>query len=331
MNDEHNERGAVSEPPLVAIVGPTAVGKTDVALALAELVNGEIVSADAVAVYRGLDIGAAKPSSAECARVPYHLLDVVAPDEDFNVADFERLANAAIADVRARGRVPILVGGTGLYVRAVTAVLSLPHVAPHPDLRARLYAEAEASGGAPALHARLANVDPASAAKISQNDVKRIVRALEVFEVTGQPLSAFHTPEGVHGRPRPNTITFGLDTTPPREALYARIERRVDAMMAAGFLNEVQGLLACGYDPGLKSLQSLGYRHLAAFLAGTIDFETAVAELKRDTRRYAKRQLSWFKADARVAWLTTGEQETAAALARTIATRIGGATQTQGG
>jgi tRNA dimethylallyltransferase len=274
-------------------------------------------------VYRGLDIGAAKPDSSERARVPFHLLDVVAPDEDFNVADFERLANAAIADIRARNRVPVLVGGTGLYVRAVTAVLSLPHVPPQPLVRARLYAEAETNSGASVLYTRLANVDPASAAKINENDRKRIVRALEVFEVTGQPLSSFHTPEGVHGRARLNTITFGLDLAPPRDALYERIERRVDAMMAAGFLDEVKDLLARGYDPGLKSLQSLGYRHLAAFLAGTIDLETAVAQLKRDTRRYAKRQLSWFKADPRVVWLTRNEgSETADETAGQIAARL---------
>jgi len=308
------------EPPLVAVVGPTAVGKTDVGLALAERLNGEIVSADAVAAYRGLDIGTAKPTPDERARVPFHLLDVADPDADFNVADFERLANAAIADIRARGRTPILVGGTGLYVRAVTAVLSLPHVPPQPDVRARLYAEAEASG-TPILHARLVDVDPASAAKINQNDLKRIVRALEVHTVTGQPLSSFHTPEGVHGKPRPNTLVFGLDIA-PREALYERIERRVDAMMAAGFEDEVRGLLAAGYPAGLKSLQSLGYRHLAAFLAGTIDRDTAVAELKRDTRRYAKRQLSWFRGDPRVTWLTTSAVTTPAQAAKQIAGRI---------
>ena len=308
------------EPPLVAVVGPTAVGKTDVGLALAERLNGEIVSADAVAAYRGLDIGTAKPTPDERARVPFHLLDVADPDEDLNVADFERLANAAIAEIRARGRVPILVGGTGLYVRAVTAVLSLPRVPPQPDVRARLYAEAEASG-TPALHARLADVDPASAAKINENDLKRVVRALEVYAVAGRPLSSFHTPEGVHGKPRPNTFVFGLDMA-PREVLYERIERRVDAMMAAGFEDEVRGLLASGYPAGLKSLQSLGYRHLAAFVAGTIDRETAVTELKRDTRRYAKRQLSWFKADTRVTWLTTNAVTTPAQVAARIAGRI---------
>ena len=298
------------DAPLVAVVGPTAVGKTAVGVALAERLGGEIVSADAVAVYRGLDIGAAKPDAAERARVPFHLLDVAEPDEDFTVADFGRLAEAAIADIRGRGRVPILVGGTGLYVRAVTATLSIPHVPPQPDLRGRLWAEV-AEGGAPALHARLADADPISAARIAPGDAKRIIRALEVQAVTGQPLSSFHTPEGVRGVPRPGTLIFGLDLA--REALYARIEARVDVMMASGFLDEVESLLALGYGPQHKSLQSLGYRHLLSHLREGRPLEAAVAELKRDTRRYARRQLTWFRGDDRVRWVSIEDRSAAEA------------------
>jgi tRNA dimethylallyltransferase len=288
-------------PPLIAVVGPTAGGKTAVGIELAERLGGEIVSADAVAVYQGLDIGSAKPTVAERERARFHLIDVARPDEDFTLADFERLANAAIAGIRARGRVPILVGGTGLYVRAVTATLTVPNVPPQAAIRKRLWAEVEASG-APALHARLAQVDPPSAAKIQPGDGKRIIRALEVWEVTGQPMSSFHTPEGVHGVPKPNTFVFGLRWE--REELYRRIEARVDAMMAAGFLDEVRGLLAAGFGPDRKAMQSLGYRHLLEHLiGGDKPLGDAVEELKRDTRRYAKRQMIWFRADPQVAWL----------------------------
>lgn len=330
MSNAHDtdEQGMATEPPLLAIVGPTAVGKTAVGVALTQRLNGEIVSADAVAVYRGLNIGAAKPDASERARARFHLVDVAEPDEDFNVADFERLANAAIADIRARGRVPSLVGGTGLYVRAVTAILDLPHVPPRPDLRARLDAEAQENGTL-ALHARLAAVDPAAANKISSNDQRRIVRALEVFEATGRPLSSFHTPEGVHGRARPNTVVFGL-MMEPREALYERIERRVDAMLAAGFVEEVRGLLQAGYGPNLKAMQSLGYRHLCAYLAGKTTLENAVTELKRDTRRYAKRQLAWFRGDARVVWLSVGEKTLPEQVAETIRARLDNTIQQAG-
>jgi tRNA dimethylallyltransferase len=280
------------------------VGKTAVGIALAKRVGGEIISADAVAVYRGLDIGAAKPDATERAEVQFHLIDIADPDEDFTVADFARLAEAAIADIRRRGRMPIIVGGTGLYVRAVTATLTVPNVAPQPELRAAWWAEAEARG-AIYLHEQLAMIDPGAAAKIAPGDAKRIIRALEVFAVTGRPMSAFHTPEGVHGVPRPNTRQFGLRME--RERLYRRIDDRVDAMLDAGFVEEVQGLLSAGYKGELKALQSLGYRHLAAYLRGEVEREKAVGELKRDTRRYAKRQLSWFNADPNVAWIDMEE------------------------
>ncbi len=288
-----------NEPPLIAIVGPTASGKTNVGVELAHRLNGEIISADAVAVYRGLDIGSAKPDLAERNRVSFHLIDVAEPDDDFTLADFERLASVAIADIRARGKTPILVGGTGLYVRSVTATLSMPNVPPQPDFRAERWAEVEANNGVSVyLHERLEKIDPASAQKIAANDAKRIIRALEVFQVTGQAMSAFHTPEGVRGVPKPNTFVFGLEL--PRPDLYARIEARVDAMMERGFLNEVRGLLERGCGPEWKSMQSLGYRHLCRFLRGEIPLDVAVAELKQDTRRYAKRQIAWFGADSTV-------------------------------
>ncbi len=289
-----------AEPPLIAIVGPTAVGKTAIGIALAEKIGGEIISADAVAVYTGLDIGTAKPDVAERTRIPFHLVDVVSPNEDFTVADYVRLAEVAIEDIRQRGKRPILVGGTGLYIRAMTATLSVPNVPPQIALRAALWEEVRQYGPTP-LHQRLADVDAESASKILSGDAKRIIRALEVYSVTGKPLSSFHTPEGVQGIPRPNTAQFGL--TMDRERLYARIEARVDAMMVAGFLDEVQELVAAGYGSRLKAMQSLGYRHLVACIAGETTLKSAIEELKRDTRRFAKRQLSWFNADPNITWL----------------------------
>lgn len=310
MAGEHASAGV--ESPLLALVGPTAVGKTAVGIALAQRIGGEIVSADAVAVYQGLDIGAAKPTVAERASVPFHLIDVVAPDEDFTLADFEQQAEAAIEDIRKRGNSPLVVGGTGLYVRAVTADLTVPNVPPQPEFRARLWEEAQEQG-APALHRRLAESDTRAAEKIEPNDARRIIRALEVAYVTGQPMSSFHTAEGVRGIPRPYTTLIGLRME--RETLYQRIESRVDAMMAQGFLEEVRGLTVAGYGPELKAMQSLGYRHLMSHLSGEISLEEAVAQLKRDTRRYAKRQISWFKADPQVCWLDVDAEPVAEAVA----------------
>lgn len=290
----------ISEPPLIALVGPTAVGKTAAGVALAKQLGGEIISADAVAVYQGLDIGAAKPTQAEREGIPFHLIDVVRPDEEFTVAEFSRLADETISAIRQRGNVPIIVGGTGLYVRSVTAVLSMPNVPPHPEIRASLWSEVEEQG-ALFLYERLQKVDPLSAEKILPGDAKRVIRALEVFEVTGQPMSAFHTPEGVHGIPRKNTHLFGLNMA--RERLYQRIEMRVDAMIAMGFVDEVRMLLDKGYASELRAMQSLGYRHICAYLKNDLDFVTAITELKRDTRRYAKRQMIWFNADPNIRWL----------------------------
>ncbi|MBC7805399.1 MAG: tRNA (adenosine(37)-N6)-dimethylallyltransferase MiaA [Akkermansiaceae bacterium] len=314
------------EPPLLVVVGPTACGKTGVAVALSEHLDGEVISADAVAVYKNLNIGAAKPDESEKARAVFHLIDVAEPDEDFTLADFESRASLAIADIRSRGKTPILAGGTGLYVRSVTATLSVPSVAPQGNLRERFWAEV-AEFGAGALHARLQTIDPVSAEKILPGDAKRLIRALEVYEVTGKPMSSFHTPEGIRGVPKPNTYLFGLQRE--RAELYQRIETRVDAMMDAGFLPEVQGLLAQGYSASLKSMSSLGYRHLIRHLTEGQPLTEAIEDLKRDTRRFAKRQISWFRADSEVVWLPVGKDSSAKAIAGAMVTewekRIAGA------
>ena len=306
------------ETYLVGIVGATATGKTAVGIELAGLMKGEIVSADAVAVYRGLNIGAAKPTMEEQALASFHLIDVANPDADFTVADFTQQSEAAFEQIRARSHMPLLVGGTGLYVRSVTATLSIPAVPPQIALRERLWQEVE-EFGAPYLHGQLEAVDAASASKILRGDAKRIIRALEVYTVTGRPLSSFHTPEGVQGIGRTGVRLFGLMME--REALYQRIEERVETMLRSGFVDEVRGLLNRGYSETLKSMQSLGYRHISAYLHDEIEYDVMVETLKRDTRRFARRQLMWFRADSRIEWIAV-DGESALSIARQIFSRL---------
>lgn len=276
------------QPRLVAIVGPTAVGKTALSLTLAERLGGEIISADSRQVYRRMDIGTAKPTRAEQARAPHHLIDLVDPDEEFSLATYQDLAGAAIEAVLARGRLPLLVGGTGQYLAAVLQGWQIPRVAPQPEIRERLEQEA-ALRGAPALHARLAEVDPAAAQAILPTNLRRIIRALEVFEVSGQPISAQQTM-----RPPPYQITT-LWLTLPAQQLYQRIDGRVDAMLEAGLLDEVRGLVAAGYGWDLPAMSGLGYREFQPFLAGQQRYEEAVVRLKFDTHAFARRQAAWFR------------------------------------
>jgi tRNA dimethylallyltransferase len=283
---------------LVVICGATATGKTAAAIDLAGQINGEIVNADSVQVYRFMDVGAAKPTAAEKARVRHHLVDVVDPDEVFDAAAFARLGRRAVADIAARGKVPVVAGGTGLYIKALLGGLAR-RAASDPAVRQRLQRELAENGPA-ALHARLARIDPPTAARVHPNDAVRIVRALEVFEVTGQPLSAHHRDHRFTDAPFA-AFVIGLDV--PREVLYARIDQRVEAMVARGLEDEVRRLLARGYGPELKPMQSLGYRHMAALIAGRTDRQEAVRTLKRDTRRFAKRQLTWFRANRQIRWV----------------------------
>lgn len=274
--------------PLIAIVGPTAVGKTALSIRLAQQFNGEIVSADSRQVYRGMDIGTAKPTPAERAAVPHHLIDIVDPDEAFSLAVYQDLATAAIADIAARGRLPFLVGGTGQYLAAVLQGWQLPHVAPRPDIRAALERQA-AELGAAALYARLAEIDPAAAASIPPNNIRRIIRALEVYEATGKPIS-----EQRSVQPPPyHTVTIWL--TLPTPALYARIDARVEAMIAAGLLDEVHRLLERGYHWDLPSMSGLGYREFRPYFEGRITLDEAIARLKYDTHAFARRQPAWFR------------------------------------
>ncbi len=273
---------------LIAIVGPTAVGKTVLAVAMARRDGGEIVSADSRQVYRFMDIGTAKPTLAERVAVRHHLVDIRDPDEPFGLADYQELAMAAIGAIMARGRVPLLVGGTGQYLAALLEGWQIPRVAPQPDLRAALEREA-AERGAAALHARLATVDPAAAAQIAPTNVRRVVRALEVYTVTGRPISAQQSRE-----PPPFEVrTIWLSR--PREELYARADARVEAMVAAGLVDEVASLLARGYGWDLPAMSSLGYIQFRPYIAGEASLAACVERLKFDTHNFIRRQAAWFR------------------------------------
>ncbi|HUU53335.1 MAG TPA: tRNA (adenosine(37)-N6)-dimethylallyltransferase MiaA [Armatimonadota bacterium] len=305
------------ERRLLAIVGPTATGKSEAGMLLAEALAGEIVSADSMQVYRGMDIGTAKPTLEQRARVPHHLIDIIDPDEPFSVADYQARADAALADIWERDRQPILVGGSGLYVRAVLEEMDFAAVPPDPEFRRRLLAEAK-SKGTRALHEWLAEVDPAAAARIHPNDQKRIIRALEVAE--GGAASASRSGKvDRQRRPRYNSTQFGL--TLERERLYQRIDARVDTMIARGLVEEVKGLLARGCGEDLVSMQGLGYAQLAPYVRGKISLEEAVSRLQRDTRRFAKRQLTWFRADPGIEWRDVGQAGGAAAVVEAIRSR----------
>ncbi|EEG78545.1 tRNA (adenosine(37)-N6)-dimethylallyltransferase MiaA [Dethiobacter alkaliphilus] len=283
---------------LLVIVGPTAVGKTAVAIEVAKKLGGEIISADSVQVYRGLDIGAAKPSREEREAVAHHLLDIVDPADNYTVADFQEDAKKAITDITNRGKLPILVGGTGLYVRAVVHGFSFSESGMDEEYRAGLHREAE-QHGSQYLHGKLAAVDPEAAEKLHPNDLRRVIRALEVYRQSKRPIS--HQVDKTSDEPIYNTVQFGL--TMPRELLYRRIEKRVDSMLDAGLVDEVRNLLNEGVPPAAKSLQSLGYKQIVAYLTGQISLEEAIRLIKRDTRRFAKRQLTWFRRDEDLIWL----------------------------
>ena len=273
---------------VITIVGPTAVGKTALSLALAVQLGGEIICADSRQVYRQMEIGTAKPTAAERTVVPHHLFDIVEPDEDFSLASYIDAANAAIAAIVGRGALPLLVGGTGQYLAALLEGWQIPRVAPQPELRARLEQEA-ATSSVEALHARLAQIDPAAAAGIMPTNGRRIIRALEVYEVTGQPISLQQTKIP----PPYDILTIWL--TLPVEQLYPRIDARVDAMMAAGLLAEVRGLVERGYGFALPSMSSLGYREFQPYLAGEATVEACVQRLKFNTHAFARRQPAWFR------------------------------------
>ena len=281
---------------LYVLVGPTAVGKSRVALELAGRLNAEIVSADSRQVYRHMDIGTAKPSAEDRARIPHHLIDVADPDEEFTLVHFRARALKVIAEIIARGKPPLVVGGTGLYVRSLTEGFSVPPVPPDSAVRAHLEARAETEGSAN-LYRELAEIDPAAVEHIHPSNTRRIVRALEVWHATGRPFSYWQ-----RRTPVPyDVVRLGL--TCEREELYRRIDGRVDQMMADGLVDEVQDLVARGYDWALPSMSSLGYRQLGEYLRGECTLPDAVQRIKFATHRYARQQYAWFRpGDPAIAW-----------------------------
>ncbi len=283
---------------LLCLLGPTAVGKTEIAIQLAQHFDAEIVSVDSRQIYRQMDIGTAKPTPEERQTAPHHLIDCVDVSQPFTVADYQSLADAAIADIQSRGKQVLLVGGAGLYFRAIVDGL-FEGPGADPSLRERLETEA-AQRGVNTLHERLRTCDPISAERIHPNNVVRVIRALEVYELTGTPMSE-HQQQWQQGEQRYPFTAFCL--TMSRALLYSRIERRVDVMLANGLIAEVESLLAAGYARDSAALRSFGYRELIDYLDGKCTYLEAVEQLKQNTRRFAKRQLTWFRKDTRIEWV----------------------------
>jgi tRNA dimethylallyltransferase len=289
-----------SDPPRIVIVcGPTGIGKTTAAIRLARRFGGHIVGADSMQIYRHMDIGTAKPTRAEQAAVTHHMIDVIDPDEPFDAARYAAMAADCIQRLAREAILPVVAGGTGFYIKALLHGL---FAATPPDIRVRQRLERQAAAeGVERLYAELKLRDPASAARIHAHDRFRIIRALETLAVTGRPLSALQRAHGFADR---KFRTFKIGLAMDREALYERINRRVAAMLAEGLRAEVESLLARGYAPDLKPMQAIGYRHMVAFLDGRTPWDETVKLMKRDTRRYAKRQYTWFKADPEIVWTT---------------------------
>ena len=294
----------MSKPHLILLVGPTAVGKTEIAIQLAERINGEIVSADSRLFYRGMDIGTAKPTRAEQARVPHHLIDIANPDEILSLAVFQKMATETLADIQARGRLPLLVGGTGQYVRAVAQGWTPPEVEPDEKLRSELE-KLKDEKGIDWLHKKLKSLDPEAAEKIDARNFRRTIRALEVVLTTGRKFSEQRSKsDSPH-----HLITIGL--TRPREELYARVDARIEAMFEAGFVDEVKGLLAKGYSPTLPTISAIGYRECVRVIQGELNEEQAKVEIRRATRVFVRRQGSWFKeSDPQIKWFRVHNEMT---------------------
>ena len=292
------------KPKVIAVMGPTAVGKTWLVSQLTKDLGGEIVNADSVQIYRFMDIGTAKPTMADRAEVAHHLLDIADPDQDFDASRYSQLAREVIASLAQQGKPAIVVGGTGLYLKAIFHGL-FPGAPSDQLVRQRLRREAEKKGGVD-LYQRLQRIDPITAQRVHPHDLFRIIRALEVWECSGQPISALQSEHDFKDRP---FLPLKIGLRRPRPELYERIDRRVEEMMAQGLLEEVRGLLSRGYGPNLKSMQALGYRHMVQHLINGVDITEAVRTMKRDTRRYAKRQMTWFRRDQEINWFHPRQME----------------------
>ncbi len=289
--------------PLVAIVGPTATGKSRLALRLAQTFNGEIVSADSRQVYRYMDIGTDKPSQQELSLVPHHLIDIIDPDEAFSLAQYQQLAYRAIDDIQRRNKLALLVGGSGLYVWAVLEGWAIPRVPPDPEFRHRLEEKA-AKGKAGELYQELMEIDPVSAQRIDRRNVRRLIRALEVSRYAGAPFS------GLQSKKPPPFDVLIIGLTADREELYRRIDFRVERMMERGLVEEVRKLVDMGYSLELPAMSGIGYKQIGMFLRGELDLTAAIQQIKTETHRLVRRQYNWFRLeDKRIRWFDIQEDE----------------------
>jgi tRNA dimethylallyltransferase len=287
---------------LVAIVGPTGIGKSRLALHLSSIFSGEIVSADSRQVYRYLDIGTAKPTPEELSRIPHHLIDIVNPDEEFSLAQYQKLAFQAIRDIQARHHLPLLVGGSGLYVKAVLENWQIPRVPPDAKFRYNI-GEIATGGGGDELYEKLREIDPAAARKIDKRNVRRIIRALEVYADSGKPFSQL-------GKKRPSRFrSFVIGLTTDRSSLYSIVDRRVDNMFARGLVPEVEKLLKMGYDFSLPAMSGIGYRQVGQYLSGELSLDEARHRIKIETHRFIRHQYAWFRLrDETINWFDIGHQ-----------------------
>lgn len=301
QNPRYSKEKLHTERPLVILTGPTAVGKTALSIAFAKAIDGEIISADSMQVYRGMDIGSAKITKEEMDGVPHHLLDILEPDEPFNVMIFQQLAKKAIEEIYDRGHIPILTGGTGFYIQSVLYDIAFTDETDN-SVRIRLEREAEEKGAA-YLHEKLSAVDPVTAENIHANNIKRVIRALEFYELNGYPLSEHNERE----RQKKSPYLFRYYVlNEPRELLYERIEKRVDQMLTEGLVAEVEALKEKSCTRDMVSMQGLGYKEILDHLAGICTLEEAIDTIKKETRHFAKRQLTWFRREKEVTWVEKG-------------------------
>lgn len=296
----------------MVIVGPTAVGKTALSVELAEHYGGEIISADSMQIYRGMDIGTAKIKVNEMKGIPHHLLDVVDPDEEFSVSDFKEMTYSCLEDIYSRGKLPLVVGGTGLYVNSIVYKLDFADSGSDMEVR-RKYMDLAEEFGNEYIYEKLKEVDPETAERLNLNDTKRIVRALEVYELTGEPMSKSYT-NFREENDEFNLVFVGLDME--RSHLYERINERVDAMLENGLVEEVKSLLESGYNSDMTSMKAIGYKEVVEYLGGNTSFDEMVEILKRNSRRFAKRQLTWFRRDKRIVWMQVDDYESFEVLKR---------------
>lgn len=308
------------KPVVLALVGPTGSGKTKTAIALSHKLQAEIVSMDSMQIYRSMDIGTAKPTPKELAAVPHHMIDVVEPDCLFTVSMYKEMASKAIDDIFSRGKIPVLVGGTGLYLNALSYEMSLGDNGADSRLREELHHIAELPDGPAKLHERLKQVDPVSAQKLHPNDIRRVIRALEIYETSGKAKGEREDEQKTEGPY--HILVYGLSL--PREQMYARINERVDMMIKDGLVEEVNGLLERGIEPKQEggAMQAIGYKEIVSALRGEIDMEQAISLIKQGSRRYAKRQWTWFRRDDRTQWFDWTEYESEEALIDTLFYRI---------